>query len=125
MENFIKQVINNNNNIEPLFNYFHYTICYRHGNQIIYILNDYSRINNNNKLVKIKEIFVGNTTEDNIEKVLNSSISVYDFLASCSNKYRIGKISNKIFDKKEILNMEDISNRIPLETFKLKDLMVI
>lgn len=124
MENFIKQVINNN--IEPLFNYFHYTVCYRHGNQIIYILSDYSRVNNNNnKIIRIKEIFVGDTTEDNIEKVLNSSISVYDFLANCSNKYRIGKISNKIFDKKEILNIEDISNRIPVETFKLKDLIVI
>ncbi len=99
---------------EPLF----FVINYLDNVFLGYVLQNRTLVKNNER-ADIKEIFISKTDPQLILEMFNKTKSIYDVLNANQEKYRIGKIGDKIFKAKKIEDVEEISNRIPEKEYYL------
>ena len=66
----------------------------------------------------IKELLIAKPDIENLDKVIDGEISIYDFFSE-SHKYRIGKIANKIFAPTVVRNMSEIPPKLVSEDLYL------
>ena len=72
----------------------------------------------NKQLVNIKELLIAKPDIENLDKVIDGEISIYDFFSE-SYKYRIGKIANKTFAPTVVRNMAEVSPKLVSEDLYL------
>lgn len=85
---------------------------------LIYVLQSRSSITQKG-VANIFEVFLGESTNENIDSLLLSNISIQDALSNTTNKQVIGMINEKIYPAKKINDLETILNRIPKQQVKL------
>ena len=72
----------------------------------------------NKQLVNIKELLIAKPDIENLDKVIDGEISIYDFFSE-SYKCRIGKIANKTFAPTVVRNMAEVSPKLVSEDLYL------
>lgn len=82
-----------------------------------YVMQDRTLLKNK-QLINIKELLITKSNVENLDKVIDGEISIYDFFSE-SYKCKIGKIANKIFAPTVVRNMSEISPKIVLEDLYL------
>lgn len=82
-----------------------------------YVMQDRTLLKNK-QLINIKELLIAKPDIENLDKVIDGEISIYDFFSE-SHKYRIGKIANKIFAPTVVRNMSEISPKLVSEDLYL------
>lgn len=112
---------------EKIFNEFFYgkskTLFRQFGTSIIKILDIDNELyfsylmmdtvkNSKNKSYHINEILYFKITRKEIHLLISSKISIYNFINSKENKFRFGKINNKIYESKTISDIKEIEDRI-------------
>lgn len=78
----------------------------------IYLLQD-RFIHNNEHKILIHEEFISVTSVSNLLDLINNKTSIYSALNLSNNKCRMGSIGNKEFHTIDVVDISDISNRIP------------
>lgn len=84
---------------------------------IAYVLQD-RVIRKRGKKLQIKELLIGNTDYSTVLDLIDEKIDIRKALVS-DDVYRIGQVGSKIFDKKEVLSLEEIKEKIPKNGVKL------
>lgn len=92
---------------EPIFG----IISYLDKFYTIYVMQDRTLLRDNH-LIDVKELLITEPSIDDLYKMIDGEISIYNFFSN-SNKYRIGKIADKIFPYTEVSRMSEISQKIP------------
>jgi hypothetical protein len=82
-----------------------------------YVMQDRTLLKNK-QLINIKELLIAKPDIENLDKVIDGEISIYDFFSE-SHKYRIGKIANKIFAPTVVRDMAEISPKLVSEDLYL------
>ena len=82
-----------------------------------YVMQDRTLLKNQ-QLVDIKEFLIVEPDIEKLDKVIDGEISIYNFLSE-SYKYRVGKISNKVFAPTVVRDMAEISPKIVSEKLYL------
>lgn len=82
-----------------------------------YVMQDRTLLKNK-QLVDIKELLIVEPDIENLDKVIDGEISIYNFFSE-SYKCRIGKIADKIFAPTVVRNMAEISPKIVSEELHL------
>ena len=82
-----------------------------------YVMQDRTLLKNK-QLINIKELLIAKPDIENLDKVIDGEISIYDFFSE-SYKCKIGKIANKIFAPTVVRNMSEISPKIVSENLYL------
>ena len=82
-----------------------------------YVMQDRTLLKNK-QLVSIKELLIVKPDVENLDKVIDGEISIYDFFSK-SYKCRIGKIANKIFSPTVVRDIAEISPKIVSEELRL------
>ena len=85
---------------------------------LVYLLRDQTVYNNNNKL-SIKEILISESNMENINKLINNELTIYETLDLSDNNIRIGEIGNKQFKPIIVTNISEINDRIPVKDLYL------
>lgn len=85
---------------------------------LVYLLRDQTVYNNNNKL-NIKEILISESNIENIKKLINNELTIYETLYLSDSNIRIGEIGNKQFKPIIVNNISEINDRIPVEDLYL------
>ena len=98
---------------EPIFG----IITYLNNIYVFYVMQDRMLLKNK-QLINIKELLIAKPDIENLDKVIDGEISIYDFFSE-SHKYRIGKIANKIFAPTVVRNMSEISPKLVSEDLYL------
>lgn len=98
---------------EPIFG----IITYLNNIYVFYVMQDRTLLKNKH-LINIKELLIAKPDIENLDKVIDGEISIYDFFSE-SHKYRIGKIANKIFAPTVVRNMSEISPKLVSEDLYL------
>lgn len=98
---------------EPIFG----IITYLNNIYVFYVMQDRTLLKNK-QLINIKELLIAKPDIENLDKVIDGEISIYDFFSE-SHKYRIGKIANKIFAPTVVRNMSEISPKLVSEDLYL------
>lgn len=75
-----------------------------------YVMQDRTLLKNK-QLINIKELLIAKPDIENLDKVIDGEISIYDFFSE-SYKCKIGKIANKIFAPTVVRNMSEISPKL-------------
>lgn len=83
-----------------------------------YVLQERTLIKNG-KRADIRELYVSQTNFEVTLEMLQKRRTVYETLNTSSEKYRIGKVGNKIFPAKKIEDVSEIENRIPIKSYYL------
>lgn len=94
---------------EPIFG----IVTYLDKTYTFYVMQDRTLLRNK-QLINIKELLIAKPDIENLDKVIDGEISIYDFFSE-SHKYRIGKIANKIFAPTVVRNMSEISPKLVSE----------
>ena len=82
-----------------------------------YVMQDRTLLKNK-QLINIKELLIAKPDIENLDKVIDGEISIYDFFSE-SYKCKIGKIANKIFAPTVVRNMSEISPKLVSEDLYL------
>ena len=98
---------------EPIFG----IVTYLDKIYTFYVMQDRTLLKNK-QLINIKELLIAKPDIENLDKVIDGEISIYDFFSE-SHKYRIGKIVNKIFAPTVVRNMSEISPKLVSEDLYL------
>ena len=98
---------------EPIFG----IVTYLDKIYTFYVMQDRTLLKNK-QLVNIKELLIAKPDIENLDKVIDGEISIYDFFSE-SHKYRIGKIANKIFSPTVVRDMAKISPKLVSEDLYL------
>lgn len=98
---------------EPIFG----IVTYLDKTYTFYVMQDRTLLKNK-QLINIKELLIAKSDIENLDKVIDGEISIYNFLSE-SHKYRIGKIANKIFAPTVVRNMSEISPKLVSENLYL------
>ena len=98
---------------EPIFG----IITYLNNIYVFYVMQDRTLLKNK-QLINIKELLIAKPDIENLDKVIDGEISIYDFFSE-SYKCKIGKIANKIFAPTVVRNMSEISPKIVSENLYL------
>lgn len=98
---------------EPIFG----IVTYLDKTYTFYVMQDRTLLKNK-QLINIKELLIAKSDIENLDKVIDGEISIYDFLSE-SHKYRIGKIANKTFAPTVVRNMPEISPKLVSENLYL------
>lgn len=98
---------------EPIFG----IVTYLDKIYTFYVMQDRTLLKNR-QLINIKELLITKPDIENLDKVIDGEISIYDFLSEF-HKYRIGKIANKIFAPTVVRNMSEISPKLVSEDLYL------
>ena len=85
---------------------------------LVYLLRDQTVYNNNNKL-SIKEILISESNMENIEKLINNELTIYETLDLSNNNIRIGQIGDKQFKPIIVHNISEINDKIPVKELYL------
>lgn len=85
---------------------------------LVYLLRDQTVYNNNNKL-SIKEILISESNMENIEKLINNELTIYETLDLSNNNIRIGQIGDKQFKPIIVNNISEINDKIPVKELYL------
>lgn len=85
---------------------------------LIYLLRDQTVYNNTNKL-NIKEILISESNIENIKKLINNELTIYETLYLSDSNIRIGEIGNKQFKPIIVNNISEINDRIPVKDLYL------
>lgn len=85
---------------------------------LIYLLRDQTVYNNTNKL-NIKEILISESNIENIKKLINNELTIYETLDLSDSNIRIGEIGNKQFKPIIVNNISEINDRIPVKDLYL------
>ena len=85
---------------------------------LVYLLRDQTVYNNNNKL-SIKEILISESNMENIEKLINNELTIYETLDLSNNNIRIGEIGSKQFKPIIVNNISEINDKIPVKELYL------
>lgn len=93
---------------EPIFK----VVMNKSSIYFIYLLQD-RFIHNNEHKVLIHEDFLSSTSVSNLLDLINNKISIYSALNLSNNKRRMGSIGDKDFNTIDVIDISDISNRIP------------
>ena len=72
----------------------------------------------NKQLINIKELLITKSNIENLDKVIDGEISIYNFFSE-SYKCKIGKIANKIFVPTVVRDMAEISPKLVSEDLYL------
>jgi len=83
-----------------------------------YVLQERTLVKNG-KRADIRELYVSQTNFEVTLEMLQKRRTVYETLNMSSEKYRIGKIGNKVFPEKKIKDVSEIENRIPIKSYYL------
>lgn len=100
---------------EPLFftiNFLGYTFA-------IYVLQNRTMLFSDNTKATVKELYISEVTIKQLINLFQKKISVYNFLDSPHEKYRLGQIEDKVFPPKKINNLSEIQDKIPDEKYTL------
>lgn len=92
-------------------------VTYLNNIYAFYVMQDRTLLKNK-QLVNIKELLIAKPDIENLDKVIDGEISIYDFFSK-SYKYRIGKIANKMFTPTVVRDMAEISSKIVSEDLYL------
>lgn len=98
---------------EPIFG----IVTYLDKTYTFYVMQDRTLLKNK-QLINIKELLIAKPDIENLDKVIDGEISIYDFFSE-SHKYRIGKIANKIFAPTVVRNMSEIPPKLVSEDLYL------
>ncbi|MBX9096723.1 hypothetical protein [Streptococcus gordonii] len=98
---------------EPIFG----IVTYLDNIYTLYVMQDRTLLKNK-QLVDIKELLIVEPDIENLDKVIDGEISIYNFFSE-SYKCRIGKIADKIFAPTVVRNMAEISPKIVSEELHL------
>lgn len=98
---------------EPIFG----IITYLNNIYVFYVMQDRTLLKNK-QLINIKELLIAKPDIENLDKVIDGEISIYDFFSE-SYKCKIGKIANKIFVPTVVRNMSEISPKLVSEDLYL------
>lgn len=98
---------------EPIFG----IVTYLDRIYTFYVMQDRTLLKNK-QLVNIKELLIAKPDIENLDKVIDGEISIYDFLSE-SYKCKIGKIADKIFSPTVVRDMAEISHKIVSEELRL------
>ena len=98
---------------EPIFG----IITYLNNIYVFYVMQDRTLLKNK-QLINIKELLIAKPDIENLDKVIDGEISIYDFFSE-SYKCKIGKIANKIFAPTVVRNMSEISPKLVSENLYL------
>jgi hypothetical protein len=60
------------------------------------------------------------TTEETLKMLLAKQISIYAALDQTENKYRVGKVGTTLFPMKKVVNLDEVSDRIPNKEYYLE-----
>ena len=116
--NYLKKMFNNHldynvTNLidisEPIFS----IINHMDRVYLCYVLQDRSILTKENIMASIKEIYISETTYNDILNMFDETISISAALLKGTNKFRIGKVGNKIFPAKQVTKIIEIENKIP------------
>lgn len=100
--------------VEPVFT----LLVSKETMYLVYLLRDQTVYNNNNKL-SIKEILISESNMENIEKLINNELTIYETLDLSNNSIRIGKIGSKQFKPIIVNNISEINDKIPVKELYL------
>lgn len=100
---------------EPIF----YATLYMESIFLSYVLQDRNMIRGN-EIIDIKEMVAIETSFDTVIDLLNRKISIYESIEKAEQKYKKGKIGDKLFPMKKVLDISEISNKIPKKSYKLE-----
>ena len=98
---------------EPIFG----IVTYLDNVYTFYVMQDRTLLKNK-QLINIKELLIAKPDIENLDKVIDGKISIYDFFSK-SYKCRIGKIANKMFASTIVKDMAEISSKIVSEELRL------
>lgn len=85
---------------------------------LVYLLRDQTVYNNNNKL-SIKEILISESNMENIKKLINNELTIYETLDLSDSNFRIGEIGSKQFKPIIVNNISEINDKIPIKELYL------
>ncbi len=100
--------------VEPVFTLF----MSKETMYLVYLLRDQTVYNNNNKL-SIKEILISESNMENIKKLINNELTIYETLDLSNNNIRIGEIGSKQFKPIIVNNISEINDKIPVKELYL------
>jgi len=100
--------------LEPVFTLF----VSKKTMYLVYLLRDQTIYTNNNKL-SIKEILISESNIENIEKLINNELTIYETLDLSNNNIRIGEIGSKQFKPIIVNNISEINDKIPVKELYL------
>lgn len=87
---------------------------------LVYLLRDQTVYNNNNNnKLNIKEILISESNIENIKKLINNELTIYETLDLSDSNIRIGEIGNKQFKPIIVNNISEINDRIPVKDLYL------
>ena len=88
---------------------------------LCYVLQDRSILTKENIMASIKEIYISETTYNDILNMFDEKISISAALIKGTDKIRIGKVGNKIFPAKQVTTVTEIENKIPKDYVNLNE----
>lgn len=103
---------------EPLL----YSFRSKDKNHLVYVLQNRSA-DTHKGIANIFEVFIGETTNEDLNGLLTSNISILEALTNSKKKQRIGIINQQLFPAKQLEDLETIQNRIPKDRVTLKSML--
>ena len=98
---------------EPIFG----IITYLNNIYVFYVMQDRTLLKNK-QLINIKELLIAKPDIENLDKVIDGEISIYDFFSE-SYKCKIGKIADKMFAPTVVRDMAEIPPKLVSEDLYL------
>ena len=98
---------------EPIFG----IITYLNNIYVFYVMQDRMLLKNK-QLINIKELLIAKPDIENLDKMIDGEISIYDFFSE-SYKCKIGKIADKMFAPTVVRDMAEISPKLVSEDLYL------
>lgn len=93
---------------------FVFEIKYKGKHYLVYLLRD-NTVNGQN----VTEFLYGEVNSDTVDKLVSYKITIHEAFNSSEQLYRVGRINNKIFDKKPVNDLSEVSDRFPSNDVKL------
>lgn len=79
---------------------------------LAYTLQNRTALLKNGNKADVVEVLIVNTSISEIKRLLEGQMDIRDAL-SCGDMYRMGKVGNKVFPRKNVKSFEEIENKIP------------
>lgn len=96
-----------------------YLVVYEDKLYFVYLLQDRKIVASRNAF-EIQELLLVETTEETLKSVLAAELSIYGALEQSESKYWVGKVGATVFPLHEVVNMDEIGNRVPKKDYYLE-----
>jgi len=93
---------------------FVFEIKYKGKHYLIYLLRD-NIVNGKN----VTEFLYGEVDPTTVDKLLSHELTIHKAFDSSEQLYRVGRINSKVFDKKPVNSLDEVSDRFPSNDVKL------